>query len=184
MKKIIILILITIMLAGCKKSSTNNKDFKIYQKDGDAKYISYNELYRNIEEYSIAKRLEIEFQATIIYYDEKSEHAYDIDVDMVEELGDEFYDNPEQAYIYYTIYKYKIYGYIGDNKDNIVDISYHRIVYDDNRKEPDPVWKVKKGDVVNCFGYLGATMSEYTNDGQTSKVPAFVVETEKCTFED
>ena len=99
-------------------------------------------------------------------------------------MGDSYLDNPEQAYVYYTMYWYTIYGYVGDNKDNIVDISYNRIVRDDNSKEPEPIWKVKKGDKVNCVGYLSGEMSDYTNNGQTSKVPGFIVLTEQCKFID
>ena len=188
MKKIIAMLFICItistLIVGCSKSSDNKNIIKCSYSDGTYKNISYNELYRNYEEYNDYEMPIMEFPVTIIYYNEKSEHTFDIDFKKVEELGDSYLNNPEQAYVYYTMYWYTIYGYVGDNKDNIVDISYNRIVRDDNSKEPEPIWKVKKGDKVNCVGYLSGEMSDYTNNGQTSKVPGFIVLTEQCKFID
>lgn len=84
-------------------------------------------------------------------------------------------------HIYYTVYSYKIYGYVGNNENNIVDVSYDRTVYK-NGDETEPKWRVKKGDVVNFSGYMRMReeMTEYKHNGESTMAPVLVPIIEEC----
>ena len=143
MKKIIIMILIATMLVGCKKSA---KDVNIIEIGlTTKKEITYNDLYRNFDNYSWK---DIQCQVTLIEVDKSISYEY---------FGDSSF--------------YKIYGYVGNNKNDLVKLKMPTGCTQD--------WNVRPGDIINVVGKTYFFQQEY-NDG--TKIPTIEVEIDKCTF--
>ena len=172
MKKIIPL-LVALLLVGCGK--TASKHVIKFTLGDETKYISYNEMYRDFDKYTSYSAPKVEFPLTIVSYSESHREGYDIDSDKFDEWVQDPSKDLSDTYIYYTVYSYKIYGYVGNNENNIVDVSYDRIVYK-NGDETEPKWRVKKGDVVNFSGYMRMReeMTEYKHNGESTMAPVLV----------
>lgn len=116
-----------------------------------------------------------------VSYRESHSEGYNIDSDKFDEWVQDPSKDLSDTYIYYTVYSYEIYGYVGNNENNIVDVSYDRIVYK-NGDETEPKWRVKKGDVVNFSGYMRMReeMTEYKHNGESTMAPVLVPIVEEC----